>query len=160
MEALSVYVIDQVWAENGRLFLTALLNIFKLTFLGVILLAIYSSSSTTVLERKKELAMLRANGETVGDLVKLLTIEGVGIALIGASLGVMLTLTAHWVSGDGFIMPPTPGTNRSLPVQLFFEPLYISVTLALGIATPILATLLATLQVSKMSIVQGLKSPV
>jgi putative ABC transport system permease protein len=159
-EALSVFIIDQVWAENGRLFLTALLNIFKLTFLGVILLAIYSSSSTTVLERKKELAMLRANGETIRDLIRLLTIEGAGIAIIGASFGVLLTLLVHLLSGDGIIMPPTPGTNRALPVQLFFEPFYISLTLFLGIATPIFATLLATLQVSKMSIAQALKSPV
>jgi len=159
-EALSVYVIDQVWAENGRLFLTALLNLFKLTFLGVILLAIYSSSSTTVMERKKELAMLRANGETVRDLIKLLTIEGAGIAILGATLGVLLALMVHGLSGDGIMMPPTPGTNRALPVQLFFEPLYFSLTLGLGVATPIFATLLATLQISKMSIVQALRAPV
>ena len=158
LDAYSVFVIDQVWAENGRLFLTALLNIFKLTVLGVILLAIYNSAATTVLERKKELAMLRANGETARDLIRLLTLEGAAIAFLGATCGVLLTLTAHWLSGQGLVMPPTPGTNRALPVKLFFEPLYISITLALGFGTPVLATLLATLQVTKLSIVQALRA--
>ena len=59
-EAISIYVLDQVWAVNGERFLKALLNIFRLVFLGLILLAVYNSSSNTVLERKRELGMLRA----------------------------------------------------------------------------------------------------
>ncbi|MCX6130782.1 MAG: hypothetical protein NTX25_17200, partial [Proteobacteria bacterium] len=117
-EAISIYVLDQVWAENGQRFLSALLQIFRLVFLGMILLAIYNSASNTVLEHKRELGMLRANGESAKDLIQLLLLEGFFLASIGATVGALLTLLAHLMIGNGIPMPPTPGTNRLLPVRL------------------------------------------
>lgn len=157
-EALSVYVIDQVWAENGRLFLTALLNLFRLIFLGVMLLAIYNAAANTVLERKREIGMLRANGESTGDVIRLLTLEGLAIAVLGALLGGIVLFGVDLLSGSGLVMPPTPGTNRALPIKLHFEPMYVAITLSLGMGTPVLATFLATLQVTRMSVVKALRT--
>ena len=91
LEARSVNVLDKIWAENGENFLTALLNIFRLVFLGVISLSIYNSSANTVLERTRELGMLRANGLSGSKLVKFMTIESLILAVAGALLGVVLT---------------------------------------------------------------------
>ncbi|MDQ3230420.1 MAG: hypothetical protein M3Q07_01255 [Pseudobdellovibrionaceae bacterium] len=157
-EALSIYVLDQVWAENGQLFLTALLNIFRLVFLGMIMLAIYNSASNTVLERKRELGMLRANGESPQDLIQLLVLEGLYLALAGATLGIIMTLVVHILSGHGIPMPPTPGTNRLLPVRLHLESSSIAMALLLGVLTSTAATFLSTMQVLRLSIVQAIRA--
>lgn len=159
LEAIPLHILDQVWAENGEKFLTALLNIFRLTFLGVILLAIYNSASNTVLERKRELGMLRANGESAGDLIRLLLVEGFALALVGAAIGVALVLLANQLASNGLPMPPTPGTNRELPVKLDLRLSYILLAAALGMGTSIFATLLSTMQVLKLSIVQAIRAP-
>ncbi len=157
-EAISVYVLDQVWAENGEKFLTALLNIFRLTFLGMILLAIYNSASNTVLERKRELGMLRANGESARDLIQLLVLEGIYLAMAGAVLGGVLTLLANFAVGDGLPMPPTPGTNRELPVKLDLQLVYFVSAMGLASVAAVGATLLSTLQVLRLSIVNAIRS--
>ena len=159
-EAISLYQLDQVWAVNGERFLSALLNLFRAIFLGVILLAIYNSASNTVLERKRELGMLRANGESARDLIKLLTLEGFYLALLGSLTGIVLTLCANVLVGDGIPMPPTPGTNRFLPVKLNLEILYFVSASALGLGTSVIATLLSTMQVLRLSIVQAIRSAV
>lgn len=157
-EAISIYVLDQVWAENGQRFLSALLQIFRLVFLGMILLAIYNSASNTVLERKRELGMLRANGESAKDLIQLLLLEGFFLASIGATVGALLTLLAHLMIGNGIPMPPTPGTNRLLPVRLNLDLLSFVSAMSLGLLTSVLATLLSTLQVLRLSIVNAIRS--
>lgn len=157
LEAISVYVIDQVWAENGRLFLTALMNIFRLIFLGVILLAIYNSASNTVLERKREIGMLRANGETKFSIILLLVIEGAFIALSGAFLGILGIFLAQVFLSEGIVMPPTPGTSRSLAIKLNLELGSTIFGLLLGFATATAATCLSTIQVLHLPVAKALK---
>ncbi len=158
LEALSVYQIDFVWAENGRLFLTALMNLFRGIFLGVILLAIYNSASNTILERKRELGMLRANGESKASVIGLLVIEGATIASLGVLLGVVLAFMVNFLIPGGIIMPPTPGTNRALAIPLHFEMSAVVLAMLTGALTAILATLLSALQVLKLPIATALKS--
>jgi putative ABC transport system permease protein len=159
LEAISLYVLDQVWAENGELFLTALLNIFRLVFVGMIMLAIYNSASHTVLERKRELGMLRAHGEGNFELIQLLLIEAFALALIGAFFGVVATYFVAFLADGGIPMPPTPGTNRELPVRLHLHWTYLLTASCLGMLTATLASFFSTLQVLKLSVVKALKSP-
>jgi putative ABC transport system permease protein len=158
-EAISVFVLDEVWALNGKRFLSALLNIFRLVFLGVILLAIYNSSSNTVMERKRELGMLRANGESRGELILLLFFEGMILSVAGSALGVGMTLLVNQFVSQGIPMPPTPGTNRHLPVQLDLQMVYIFTAAILGMVTASAATFLSTTQVLRLSIVEALRTP-
>ncbi len=158
-EAISLYVLDQVWAENGELFLTALLNIFRLVFVGMIMLAIYNSASNTVLERKRELGMLRAHGEGSLELIQLLLMEAFVLALMGAALGVLGTYLVALLADGGIPMPPTPGTNRELPVRLDLRWSYLLTATCLGIVTASLASFLSTLQVLKLSVVKALRAP-
>jgi putative ABC transport system permease protein len=158
LEALSVYQIDFVWAENGRLFLTALMNLFRAIFLGVILLAIYNSASNTILERKRELGMLRANGESKASVIGLLVIEGATIAGLGVLLGVLLAFLVNFLIPGGITMPPTPGTNRALSIPLQFEFSAVLLAMATGAITAVLATFLSALQVLKLPIATALKS--
>ncbi len=159
-EAISLYVLDQVWAENGELFLTALLNIFRLVFVGMIMLAIYNSASNTVLERKRELGMLRAHGEAPQELIQLLLIESIMLAFLGAFIGVVSTYVIAFFAANGIPMPPTPGTNRELPVRLDLRWSYLLTASCLGLVTATAASFLSTLQVLKLSVVKALRSPV
>jgi putative ABC transport system permease protein len=55
-------------------------------------------------------------------------------------------------------MPPTPGTNRLLPVQLHLDTASILLALTLGVLTSTAATFLSTLQVLRLSIVQAIRA--
>lgn len=158
LEALSVNVLDKVWAENGEKFLTTLLNIFRLVFLGIIMLSIYNSSSTTILERTRELAMLRSHGESSTDLIRLTLLESGIIAIIGGSIGILMTLAASFVFSQGIPMPPTPGTNRELPVKMDLELIRGCIAWSLGTLTSLVATLIAAFQILSLSIARGLKT--
>ncbi|SMF18066.1 FtsX-like permease family protein [Pseudobacteriovorax antillogorgiicola] len=158
LEARSVNVLDKIWAENGENFLTALLNIFRLVFLGVISLSIYNSSANTVLERTRELGMLRANGLSGSLLVKLMTLESAFLAIAGAAIGLLLTLLVTQIFADGVPMPPTPGTNRELPVVIQLEWLDGFLAVGLGVGVSILASMSASLQVLFLPISKALRS--
>ncbi len=158
LEARSVNVLDKIWAENGENFLTALLNIFRLVFLGVISLSIYNSSANTVLERTKELGMMRANGLSGHLLVKLMTLENAFLAICGGILGVLLTWVVTSILTDGVPMPPTPGTNRELPVAIELKWFDGVLALSLGMGVSILASLSASLQVLFLPISKALRN--
>ena len=158
LEARSVNVLDKIWAENGENFLTALLNIFRLVFLGVISLSIYNSSANTVLERTRELGMMRANGLSGGHLVKFMTIESFILAIVGALLGVAFTFLGDLVFINGVPMPPTPGTNRELPVILELHLMDGLLAMSLGIGVSVLASISASLQVMRLPISKALRS--
>ncbi len=158
LEATSVWIIDKIWAQNGKDFLNALLRIFQLIFISVILLAIYNSASNTVLERTREIGMLRANGESNQDVIRLLTLEGVIIASSGALTGIIITIMISQVLPEGIPMPPTPGTNRELPVQLDLRFSYMLQAYLLGSIASIIATFAATLQVLQLSLAKALRA--
>lgn len=124
----------------------------------MILLAIYKSAYNTVLERKRELGMLRANGESATDLILLLSLEGLFLALTGTFLGMIMTLAAQALTNNGIPMPPPPGTNRLLPVKLNLEIIYFITAASLGLVTSIAATLLSTRQVLRLSSVKTIRS--
>ena len=158
LEARSVNVLDKIWAKNGEDFLTALLNIFRLVFLGVISLSIYNSSANTVLERTRELGMLRANGLSGSNLVKFMTIESFILAIVGALLGVALTFLGDLVFSQGVPMPPTPGTNRELPVLLELNLRDGLIAMGLGISVSVLASISASLKVMGLPISRALRT--
>jgi putative ABC transport system permease protein len=64
----------------------------------------------------------------------------------------------HGRAHQGIPMPPTPGTNRLLPVQLALDSGSVAKTLLLGVVTSVTATLLTTMQVLSLSIVQAIRS--
>ena len=157
LEAVDVNVLDEVWAKNGENFLQSLLNIFRLVFLGVILLAIFNSASNTVLERRQEIGMLRANGESGWDVVRLFFLEGTFQALIGATLGILLLFAVMSLLPEGLPMPPTPGTSRELPVGLDIQWNYVVSCFLLGSLVAMVSVMGASIQVLRLSISDALK---
>lgn len=157
LEALSVYVIDQAWADNGRRFLSALLNVFRLILAGMILLAVFGTSSQLVIERRREIGLLRANGETRGQVLGLFVTENLLVALASASLALLLLAAAKSGFHEGIVMPPTPGTNRALPVPLLLTLGDTVANLALGVGVSILACVLATWRGVRLKIIDSMR---
>jgi putative ABC transport system permease protein len=87
-----------------------------------------------------------------------LVLEGFYLAVLGAILGVILVTVAQFLVRDGLPMPPTPGTNRELPVKLDLRLSYYLSAMGLAGFAAIGATLLSALQVLRLSIVQALRS--
>jgi putative ABC transport system permease protein len=158
LEALSVFVVDQAWADNGRKFLGALLQVFRLILAGMILLAVYGSSSQLVIERRREIGMLRANGESRLDVLSLFLTENVLIGLGASVVAVVLLLLAQQIAADGIPLPPTPGTNRELPVPLLVEHWDALASLSLAVGASVLACLSATWQGVRCRIADAMRT--
>lgn len=144
LEALSVFVLDQAWADNGRKFLGALMRVFQLIITGMVVMAVYGTSSQLVLERRREIGVLRANGESRKDVIQLFVSENLIIGIISAAIGLGLILFTQLIARDGFVLPPTPGTNRELPVPLLIRYGDIAVSLGFAIGASLIACFIAS----------------
>lgn len=158
LEALSVFVIDQAWADNGRKFLGALLRVFQFILAGMILLAVYGSSSQVVVERRREIGMLRAHGETPRHVLNLFLTENALIALGASLVAISLIFIIQQLAADGFILPPTPGTNRELPVPLDIRVGDALGSIGLAVGASLLACLSATWQGVRTRIVDAMRT--
>jgi putative ABC transport system permease protein len=158
IEALSVYQLDQAWAENGRKFLTALLRVIQFVLIAVVGLGIYNVASASVSERRREIGMLRANGETLGAIYQMVAWEGLGLAVAGTVFGVAACVFLYAFVPDGVPMPPTPGTNRMLLVPLYWEALPILAAIAASALAVVISVLAAGWQIARTDIVSCLKT--
>ncbi|MDE3074569.1 MAG: ABC transporter permease [Chloroflexota bacterium] len=94
--------------------LLALGNVFltMMVLFGVVLAAtiLFNTATMSIIERRHELATLRAMGERMSGIVRLVTVEHGVIAALGLVLGFPLALASLWgflqlVSSDLFSMP-------------------------------------------------------
>lgn len=86
--------LDELWritaaAERALLAVSALVVAVGLAGLVAVMLS-------GINERRRELAILRANGARPRDILALLTLEGVFVVLAGTALGVALLIVATW----------------------------------------------------------------
>ena len=102
--------------------------------------------------------MLRANGDSSSEIIYLISTEGLALGVLGAILGVALTVVIWSIFQSGVPMPPTPGTDRELPVILDMQPAFAITAMLFAIATTLAATFGASLQILKLPITQALRS--
>lgn len=114
----------QVWyqggaaskANNARVLDTLLLIVTLLLGVAVIiaLVGVGNTLSLSVIERTRESAILRAMGLTRGQMRRMLALEGVLIALVGAALGIALGI-AYGVLGTLTLFGDTFGVALTVP---------------------------------------------
>lgn len=158
LEALSVFVLDQAWADNGRKFLGALMRVFQLIITGMIIMAVYGTSSQLVLERRREIGMLRANGESRTDVLQLFLSENLIIGISASIFALILILLTQAIAHEGFILPPTPGTNRELPVPLLLHYGDVIASLAVAISASLIACFTASWRGISCRITEALRT--
>jgi len=90
VESMANVIADQGGQRRG---LTALLGMFALFALGLSALALYASLSYTVVQRRAELAVRMALGARGRSILRLVAVEGLVTAAIGAAAGAAASLS-------------------------------------------------------------------
>lgn len=159
LEATSFAVLDKVYYQHSVDWLEAQFGVIQLIILTIVILGIFNTVSTSVLERKQEIGTLRANGESKGDVMKLLGLEGAALGFAGALLGVLLVVLLNaTLLKDGILMPPAPGITRQFQVRIELQPMVAVETFVLGSIAALMATLFAGYRVVRIGISDLLRS--
>lgn len=159
LEVTPFNVLDEIYYQHAVDWLSAQFGVIKLIILVVVVLGIFNTVNTTVLERRAEFGMLRAYGESRFDVLVLLLAEAVLLGLVGAWAGVLIAWAL--VAGpftDGILMPAAPGLTRQYLVQIELTlPLALSAVL-LGASCAPLATLAAGWRAVRTPIADALRA--
>lgn len=128
--------------EDHLMIIVGLLMIMAILICVVGGLGLVEAMSITVLERRRELGVMRAIGASTGNIVQILTVEGVAIAVLSwgfaAGLSVPMTLIVENVAGNLFLQTPLPTTFYSLGALIWL--IIVVVLSAAASAIPALET--------------------
>lgn len=159
LEATPFEVLDKVYYQHAVDWLSQQFYVIELIILMIITLGIGNTLSFTVLERKREIGNLRANGESVGDVMRLLLTEGFFLGSLGALAGaVSAWLVAQVLVRQGILMPPAPGITRQYHVKIELGLQMTLTAMALGLTTALIATAIAGRKVVRLPIGEALRS--
>ncbi|MCL1800735.1 MAG: ABC transporter permease [Promicromonosporaceae bacterium] len=133
--AISGAAADRASVQN--LIDTALTVVVALLAAAVViaLIGVANTLSLSVIERQRESATLRAIGLSQGGLRRMLALEGVLIAVVGALLGILLGLIYGWVGA-------TTVLSQTGDVVLGVPWVYIGLALLIAVAAGLLASIL------------------
>lgn len=159
LEATSFDILDKIYYKHSVDWLKAQFNVVQVIILSIVLLGIFNSISASILERKQEIGNLRANGESVFQVMRLIIVEGGLLAMMGSLLGMAGAYCVLMLFiNKGLLMPPGPGQTRQFLVTFSFEWSMVLFTLILSAIAAIIASFLAGIKVAKMSIAKSLRS--
>jgi putative ABC transport system permease protein len=159
LEATPFEILDKVYYQNAIDFLKSQFDTIRLVILLIVILGIFNTISSGVLERKQEIGSMRANGESNQSIMGLLCLESFFLGLIGAAAGLlfayfMVAIPLH----NGILMPPSPGLTRHFHVLIELQSSYALSTLILGPITALIGTILAGYSLTKKPIADLLRS--
>lgn len=158
LEATPFEVLDKIYYQNSVDFLNAQYAIVRLIILLVVVLGIFNTASSAILERTQEIGMLRANGESRKDILQLISLEGGLSAAFGAVLGIAFVVLLNFtLLRDGFYMPPGPGITRSFKTFIELHAVMAVEATLLVFVAGVVGSLLAGLKVLRMPISQALR---
>ena len=150
------------WGEMNRNLFSAL-RLEKLV-MGIILSIIVvvaaglivATVTMLVLEKRKEISVLKALGVPQGGIVKIFLAEGLQIGLAGGLLGLISGLAwCLFIERVGLRLDPEVYYIPSLPVKV--EPLQTALTVLIAILVTYLASIYPALRASRVEPVEGLK---
>lgn len=151
--------LDKIYYQNSVDWLKTQFYIVQIIILSIVLLGIFNTVSTSILERKQEIGNLRANGDSVGDVMKLILSEGAILGLIGSLVGVGLTqFIANSFLHEKILMPPGPGSTRAFYLSFNFSVDMAAKTVGLSALSAIAASFLAGMKVARMPIAKLLRN--
>ncbi|OGN56958.1 MAG: hypothetical protein A3D96_06400 [Chlamydiae bacterium RIFCSPHIGHO2_12_FULL_44_59] len=159
LEATPFDVLDKIYYQNSVNWLKAQFAVVQVIILSIVLLGIFNSISSSILERKQEIGNLRANGESRVEIMRMILTEGGLIAFVGSLLGLLgaytiLTFFVH----NGLMMPPGPGQTKEFVVTFSFEWPMVLVSLALSMLAALIASYFASFKVARLSIASALRA--
>jgi len=117
---------------------------------------IVSALIMVVLERAKEIAILKSMGATNGTVMRVFMIEGVLIGVVGTAIGLLAGwLLCLFTANYHFQLDPEVYYIASLPVKM--DPVEFAMVATSAILISFLATLYPSLQAAKLRPVEGLR---
>jgi putative ABC transport system permease protein len=158
-EATPFDILDEVFYKHSVDWLNAQFGVVQIIIVLIVLLGIFNAISAAILERKQEIGNLRANGESVFQVMIMIIIEGLWLAVIGCIVGVGISyiLVNAFISGK-VMMPPGPGFTLASPIMFSFDWSMIFHTFVLSLAAALIASTLAGLRIARMPISKSLRS--
>ncbi len=159
LEAVPFAVLDKVYYQNAVDWLGSQFRIIRLVILFIVVLGIFNTVSTGVLERKREVGNLRANGESAKDVMALFLTEGTLLGVGGSLFGIVVATAANFtILSKGILMPPSPGLTRQYHVLIELQAMSGLQVFLLGSFCALVGTFLASYKVTRMPIGEALRS--
>jgi putative ABC transport system permease protein len=159
LETVPFAKLDEVYYQHSVDWLNQQFVVIEAIILAIIILGIFNSVSTGILERRQEIGNLRANGESTWDVTRLLTTEGILLGIFASFAGIVLAwLLNATLLKNGILMPPAPGLTRQFYVRIELQFLSAVKTFLMGTSVAVVATFVAAWRVVKTPIAEALRS--
>ncbi len=159
LESIPFHVLDKVYYQHSVDWLDAQFGVIQIIILVIVILGIFNTVSTSILERRQEVGNLRANGESRIEVLKLFSNEGFLVGVFGAIFGIIVVYAINLsFLKDGILMPPAPGLTRQFHVKIELQEWMAVQTFIIGTVTSFVATFLASLRVINQKISDLLRS--
>lgn len=150
-EQLATYY-HQVVTLFGSIFLFV-----KVILLAVGGLAISNALSMSVVERTREIGVVRAIGGGRMQISVLFLLEGAVLGCVGGGAGVLASLgAARLVHYSGLMMPTPPGSTITYPMRILLSDAMLMETFLTCVGVALLASLLPAIRAAHMNIVEAL----
>ncbi len=136
-------------------------GVLQVIILVIVFLSVLSSLSMTAYERTGEFGTIKALGHTTGHVYRLALVESVLLAVVGASLGVLLGVLLAWaISQVGIPMPPPPNSNAGYTAYIRIVATNLAIAFGIGLSATLLSSALATRGATRVPIVDALRQNV
>lgn len=130
----------------------------RLIVLMMVMLGVMNTINMSIFERQSEFATMRALGSYESTVFRLIVLETAVVSCVGTVLGVALGAgIAAGLSKVGIPMPPPPNADIGYVARIQLIPMGIAIAAAVGIASPLFATLVPAMRVSRMALALGLR---
>ncbi len=138
--------------QNEQIFQVAFASIYVLfAFLAIpALIAMLNTLAIGVLERTREIGMIRAVGATQRQVKRMITAEALLLAAFGIVFGVLAGLYLGYVMIVAF-------AGAGFPVQFYFPWAGVIITVAIGVAFGLLAALAPARRAANMDMITALR---
>jgi lipoprotein-releasing system permease protein len=118
---------------------------------------IVATVTMLVLEKRKEISVLKALGVPDSGVVKIFLAEGLQIGVVGGLLGLLSGLAwCLFIEKVGLRLDPQVYYIHSLPVKV--EPLQTALAVVIAVLVSYLASVFPALRASRVEPVEGLKA--
>lgn len=151
------------WYDSVRMEVTMIaggLNLFSVVALFVAGIGITNTLATSVVERTREIGILKAVGATGGQVLRVFLFEGTVLGLAGGLLGVLAAYAISWPA-DRFVsqLVTTQSQGMLKASTVFVFPAWLPVgTVAFTVAATTVAAFLPARRAAKMPPVEALRA--
>jgi len=136
-------------------------GVLQLVILGMIALSVANSVNLNVFERTAEFGTMKALGAKGKTVASLVMVECALLGMAGGAIGLLLGVLLAWaISAVGIPMPPPPNANLGYTAYIQVVPAILVLAVSVAALATVLAGILPALKVSRMNIVDALRTSI